>query len=143
MNDEIKRRIELYVTGLLRGALAGWTIVPNKGGDDTEDAQEVAPPFVLVKVTECEEMLTDPPTHQAEVKVAYFTHMSAATSPEHSAAVGQLQAAVRALPRGYYTSTDLTINGTELQKSDDLRDDTQQIHADVFTLAMGVTEGAV
>lgn len=145
MNDEIKRRIELYVVGILRGALAGWIIVPNKGGDDvaddSEDAAEVEPPFVLVKVTELEEVLADPPTHQVEVKVAYFSHMSATTTPEHSIKVGELATAVRALPKGYYVSTDLTINGVELQKGAEVRDDEQQIHGDVFILAMGVTEG--
>ncbi len=141
--DEIKRRIELYVVGILRGLLAGWTIVPSKGGDDEEDAQEVEPPFVLVKVTGCEQVLDDPPTHQVALKVAYFAHMSETTSPAYSGKVGELQAALRVLPRGYYASTDLTINGVSVEKPDEIRDDEQKIAADVFEMAMGVTEGRV
>lgn len=141
MSDEPKRRIELYVVGILRGALPDWTIVPSKGGDDEADAEEVEPPFVLVRVTECEQVLDDPPTHQAVAKVAYFSHMDDATTPAHSAKVGELATAVRALPKGYYVSTDLTINGTDVQRGDEVRDDQQNIHGDVFVVDLGATEG--
>lgn len=140
---DIKRRIELYVVGILRGKLPAFTIVPNKGGDDAADAEEVEPPFVLVKATECEQVLAEPPTHQAVVKVAYFAHLHETTSPEHSAKVGDLGVAVRALPNGYYVSTDLTINGTDVQRGDEVRDDEQKIHGDVFVIDLGATEGAV
>lgn len=147
--EDIKRRIELYVVGILRGVFSGWTIVPSKGGDDTAqaagsgDAAEVEPPFILVQVQECAELLPDPPTHQALVKVAYFSRLTATTTPQHSAAVGAIGAALRALPRGYYLSTDLTINGIELQKPEEIRDDGQDLHGDVFSVALGVTEGPV
>lgn len=143
MNDDTKRRIELYVVGILRGVLAGWSIVPNTGGDDHEDAQEVTPPFVLVKVTEAEQVLDDPPTHQVTVKVALFSHIAETTSLEQSGKVGELGTAVRGLPKGYYGSTNITINGVDVQSGAEVRDDEQKILGDVFVLAMGVTEGRV
>jgi len=140
-SDEIKRATELWFCAQLR-ELPGTTWYASKGGEvGTGEAAAIVPPYGFVQVTDARSALPGSTAWLLTVKVAWLSHIGDTTSPEHSLLVRHVQAALAALSTtkpAVDGQLGLAVSGTETVASEDFTDEEEQIHGDVFTVAVGV-----
>ncbi|MEA3211566.1 MAG: hypothetical protein QOE70_4623 [Chthoniobacter sp.] len=79
-----------------------------------------------------------------QVKIARVSHIDETTSPQHSAQVAQFHEVLRGLlqVRGCYEPLQLDINGIVFapkKSNEEIEEEDEQAHGDVFTMVAGVT----
>ncbi len=138
-NSEIKRKVELWLCAKLGQAVPGLTFVPAKGGDDSNDAADLIPPYCFVEAGEMNKVLPGEPTYEGEASVTYVTHIDDTSSTVHSATVRQISDSLAGLDRGFDPAQGLIVHGTDISGTDEVEDAEKQSHGDVITVAIGCT----
>src|SRR4030095_16352920 len=100
-NSEIQRKIELFIVAYLKAAIPSKVFVPANGGDDTEDAAALVPPYCAIECLETERLIQDESTCLVRAQAIYVTHIDDTITPQHSADVRAIHDALEQIPRGY------------------------------------------
>ena len=137
MITDIRRATELHICERLMTALPGMKFVPFSGGDRGHDSFDIEPPFGVVAITEAEKTCPTESTWQVSGSCQWVTHITEATSPEHSAQFQQIYKTLGALtPR----STDplFSFHGIDVDHAEMTEDDKSRARAGVIRFAAGV-----
>ncbi len=139
MND-IKRKIELWLCQELRMALPEQRFFPLKGGDDTNDAAVIEPPYTIVEAREAEKFIQDEPTWTVETALTLVTHIDEVSTPAHSVMVREIYEAVVAIGHGYNPEQGLIVHGVDVGTTESVENEEKQIHGDVFMLTVAASD---
>ena len=136
-SPDIKRQTELYLCRKLMAALPGRTFVPFSGGDETHDSFDIEPPFGVIAVTEAEKTCPTESTWQVSGTAQWVTHITEATSPEHSQQVREMYSALGSLPPDSSDSA-FSFHGIDVDHVDMTEDDKSRARAGIVKFAAGV-----
>ena len=140
MSNEIKRKVELWLSGLLSAALPEMKFYASKGGDgaggDT-DAAPIVGPASVVTAEKPRKLLAEKDLWLVPVSVIYVTSIYDTTTPEHSVAVRKIYDVIAGIQPGFDGEQQLMVSGTDITEVDEFEDAEKVGHGDLIALVLG------
>lgn len=136
MIPAIKRQVELFLIERMKAALPALVFYPYTGGDATEGATEIYPPFVVVAITRAERTMATEGTWRCEGKVQVITHHAETRPQEQSIMARDVYKALDNI--GTYAGSELSVHGIDIDEVTSATDDSLNAHADIISFVAGV-----
>ena len=113
INSDIKRRSELFLCSVFALAVPDVKFFPSKGGNDSEDASVIEPPYGVFAAGDAERMLAGEDTWLIPITALYVTHMDDTDVVTHSANFKRIYDSLKSVERGVKPDQGIVVHGME------------------------------